>query len=174
MTPLDTGRDKVYVEQERFFSSLTPGRGAWQHPSITLERAEELVANLCAHFKVPELAVTKKNQPIQAAAYSRKFRTIRLYGISPKWVLLHEFAHALVDWRVIQFASQYEIEVSEVTKTIAGHGPAFLQAYIDVVEAQWGHVDGLVDSFKTHMTNKTGITPSNIVEEWYSNLSLVA
>ena len=133
---------------------------------LNISGAQELVDVLCAEFGVEEITVVQGDKG--SASFWRAYsRTISILPqMMKRWIVVHEFAHALNDHRMSVLKD--EVGIALPAGLTAGHGPAFLNAYVDVVRFIFG--DSTADAFaETWKANKR--TPMTVAQEVLQNVA---
>ena len=161
MTVRDTNKQKLYDAEHAYWSAP---ENAGLHATKTASKLRyssivEIVDQLVNRLDLAEIGV-KFNPNTKGASYYAFFREIVFTGEdAPIYFAIHEVAHALHQDR----ADDINQELAEWTQ---GHGPAFVEAYVDTVKEFYG--PNIAEDFRNHMV-ESGFAIMSPLEEAIKN-----
>lgn len=158
----DSKKSNTYRIENAFWTAV----GENNLDILNISGAQELVDTLSAEFGVEEITVVQGDKG--TASFWRAYtRTISILPTMMKSnVVVHEFAHALNDHRMSVLKD--EVGIALPAGLTAGHGPAFLSAYVDVVRFIYG--DAIADAF-TDTWKANNRTPLTVAQEVLKNVA---
>ena len=158
----DSKKSNTYEIENAFWTAL----GENKIDVASIADAQELVDVLCSEFGVEAVTVVQGDKG-NASFWRVWGRTISILPrMMKRWIVVHEFAHALNDHRMDLLKG--EVGIALPAGLTAGHGPAFLNAYVDVVRFVYG--DATADAFsQTWKANKR--TPMTVAQEVLQNVA---
>ena len=152
----------------------------WNHPNhfqgntpVTIQQAQELVDSIVATYDMKPITVVQGEKG-NISFWRLSDRTISILpSMMKEWIVIHEVAHALTDHRLYEVirnakeatGNQEEINwytQSQIKGMVAGHGPAFLSTYIELVKVHFGEVFATAFQNTWELNNRK---PSTVVEE---------